>query len=369
MNLHLLPNEKITSSIIQNFEETLPGQNHYIIWKEKNCGVDFIKEANHTFIIDESNKYPDLDYSIYDKVIIHSLDNNNAKLCIDKIKPHVPLFWILWGAELYNYLIGYRGYPLYHSLKPPRNLKNRLASLIKRMGFISQNVKELLSLFLMRDVTMVCAPEEYDLLRRYYPKQTKKLKNNPNFFYYPIEKILGSLGNATCKESNILIGNSNSWTNNHLMIFKKLKGLPIEDRMIFVPLNYGGNEESKAKVIKEGEKIFKDKFFPIIDFLPLQEYNKIMLKAGFAVYGSWRQEAMGNILVALYLGMKVFLSNRNPLFSFFQKMGITLYSVEEINQDSFKELLPADIQYQNSLIIKNNYNFEKMQDNIRDLFG
>ena len=38
-----------------------------------------------------------------------------------------------------------------------------------------------------------------------------------------------------------------------------------------------------------------------------------LLSADVFIYGNWRQEAVGNILIALFIGGKVFLDEKNPL--------------------------------------------------------
>ena len=37
------------------------------------------------------------------------------------------------------------------------------------------------------------------------------------------------------------------------------------------------------------------------NFLPLKEYNNLMLSFGIAIYGNFRPEAVGNILISIYL--------------------------------------------------------------------
>ena len=68
-------------------------------------------------------------------------------------------------------------------------------------------------------------------------------------------------------------------------------------------------------ISKVGEQYFGRKFNAIRDFMPLEEYNKFLLSADVFIYGNWRQEAVGNILIALFIGGKVFLDEKNPLYN------------------------------------------------------
>ena len=46
-------------------------------------------------------------------------------------------------------------------------------------------------------------------------------------------------------------------------------------------------------------------------------------------------EAIGNIIVALYLGAKVFLSHVNPVYEWAQSHGLTVYELEKLSQKSW----------------------------------
>ena len=77
-------------------------------------------------------------------------------------------------------------------------------------------------------------------------------------------------------------------------------------------------------ISKVGEQYFGRKFNAIRDFMPLEEYNKFLLSADVFIYGNWRQEAVGNILIALFIGGKVFLDEKNPLLKFYKDKGLVI---------------------------------------------
>ena len=116
-------------------------------------------------------------------------------------------------------------------------------------------------------------------------------------------------------------------------------------------------------------KLFGSQFTSLTDFLPLYRYNQIMTEAEYAVYGNWRQEAMGNIFVALYLGTKVFLSNKNRILQIFKDMGIIMFELENIEKDAFQIPLTREQRNHNRRIIAEKYSFTKMKENIKALFG
>lgn len=334
MILHLLWDEKITPRIIKTFEEVFPNNNEYIFWYAESNSQHFTHEGERCHIIRNNDELPNIDYNKFTKVIIHGLDIKKIQLCKEKIKPDIPIYWILWGAELYNWLLYPKGYKLYYKSHPPFNIKNHIYLILKRFGFLSKNDKYLLNFFEKRKVSMICSEREWSLFKSYYPKQTKNLNNIKDYFYYPIDEILGeNFQNTQAKGNVILVGNSASWTNNHEYVFKYLKKINVEDKEIVTPLSYGGNEEYRSKVEKIGKKWFKHNYTSIRQFLPLAEYNILMTKAEICIFGSWRQEAFGNIVIALYLGSKVFLSEKSPLYRELKSQGLVIFKLEEITQE------------------------------------
>ena len=77
----------------------------------------------------------------------------------------------------------------------------------------------------------------------------------------------------------------------------------------------------------------------------------------------YRPQAFGNILTALWLGARVFLSERNMLYNFFKRIGITLYSIESDLNSGNQALwspLPDDAVEDNRKIISSIYSIETM---------
>ena len=84
----------------------------------------------------------------------------------------------------------------------------------------------------------------------------------PKYFdwNYPIlkESLLSNYISNDFSENNILVGNSNSVTNNHLDAFKMIaSSASFEYNEIICPLSYGGTKEYRNLVIRKGRKIFK----------------------------------------------------------------------------------------------------------------
>lgn len=364
MNLHLVDDEKVINRMISSFEEALPGQNIFVCFK-KDGDLVHVNPQNHNLYLyrltDELDSFCTNDVH---RVIFHCLTLEKIRFFKRFINHKVLTYWIVWGGDLYNELLATRGYPIYYE-KKYLSRGRRLNLLLGNLGIHTSESKTILSF--VRDTIDFIVGSDYPIMVSYL-KSYIRAKRLTGFFYYPIDQVLGSLVTEFSQGKDVMLGNSASITNNHLYAFEILSKLNLGERKIIVPLNYNGNEMYKKHVVDSGYKMFDCKFSPLTKFLPLDEYNKLLLSSGYCIYASWRQEAMGNILIALYLGCKVFISNKSPLFALFKQMGIYVYELETISEESFVPLLPKEIEVNRSLLISI-YSKNKQIDNIRDLFS
>ena len=140
---------------------------------------------------------------------------------------------------------------------------------------------------------------------------------------------------------NILVGNSADPSNNHLEVFDKLEVFKDQDIKIYAPLSYG-NQTYAKKVIEEGKKQFGDKFEPLTDMMPFDQYLEFLGLIDVAIFNHKRQQAMGNTITLLSLGKKVFMRSDITPWKKFEKLEIILF-------DSKKEFdLSSDIMIMNS---------------------
>ena len=204
----------------------------------------------------------------------------------------------------------------------------------KTIRFIKQKVD-----YIVTDTT----ENDYQYLMRYYPElQSKPWKD---FFYYPLDIILGKeLMNSEVCGNSIMIGNSASGTNNHEYVMRILSKLDIGSRRVIVPLSYSGKKGYVDHVLQSGRLLLGENFSPLLDFMPLDEYNRLQSDVSVALFGNWRQEAIGNIIVALYLGAKVFLSHVNPVYEWAQSHGLTVYELEKLSQKELESYFAENPQ-------------------------
>lgn len=372
MRLHILPDEKIINRTIDTFEHVFPNDNKYIIISDTG---DFKHvDVNHNNVFPfTSVKGSDFwrtigDVSTYSAIIIHYL-TNNAVYFLNKIK-HPNIYWIEWGYDLYNNLLEPRGFHLYSD---PAEIESFLYSTLrskylhKYFSFLypRRSVKQAISKvhYFVPDSMY----DEYPLLLSYYP-QFKHLVYK-DFFYYPIDQVVGpSLRDERCCGNNIIVGNSCSYTGNHIEIIKKLSSIDLSGRKIKFPINYAGSADYRDYVIKKGEQYLGDKFQPLTEYLPLERFNQYLLNASYFIYNNYRQEAVGNILVALFIGGKVYLSDNSPLLRFYKNLGLIIFPVSDISEQSLSTPLEEKDININRSIIEKVYSLDRLYSLVKQNF-
>lgn len=326
-----------------------------------------------------------LDYLInqkYDAVFLHSLPSFPIEL-IPEIDKKIKVFWFAWGWDIYQLpkespfipvkLIKRETQKELDKLKTnipskKKTLKDYLRPL-KYLFFDSPSTKKIKNYYeaIKRiDYFSGILEFEYDLM-----KSVKGFKAKRVTFKYASLHNLENSGVAKLYDAhNILIGNSAASTNNHLDIIPYLKKLDLGKRKIILPLSYGNTKEYIEDIANAYHQEFGEKVIVLKDFIPSQKYSKIISSCSIAIFFMERQQAMGNINMALLNGCKVFLSETNPVYSFYKGLGIKLYSIQNnLTQEEFASpLLEEDID-KNREILRNRTNKEQYINDSNFIYG
>ena len=165
---------------------------------------------------------------------------------------------------------------------------------------------------------------------------------------------------------NIMLGNSSHVINNHISILERISKIDSDSCFhIYAPLSYG-NMEYKNLVIKVGEKLFSERFFPIEKFIPIDEYTNLFSSINCVVMNHYRSAGAGNVFIALRAGKKVFMSPKNTQFKYFKSLGFHIYSNEDMTVEELTTPLNEDEKDNNICLILNFNNkmiksYEKMK--------
>jgi hypothetical protein len=167
---------------------------------------------------------------------------------------------------------------------------------------------------------------ESSFLKRYYGL------NQPSFpFNYSGGHGLESFDTRRSGKS-ILVGNSATPSNNHLDILIFLKKAAGQLDRIVLPLSYG--DASYGEIVgAEYQHTFGERVILLTEYVGIEQYTRLVEQCGFVLMGHIRQQAMGNIYLALYQGAKVFLHERSFAFRELKKLGYIIYRLQDLEKE------------------------------------
>lgn len=387
--IHVFNDDKFIDPAIKLFEGVCPNRSEYYVLIKENEPFKYVKSplVKRLDLANEKDKTIFLEKIHNDLrqiLFFHALDDIKQQIvlsCPEKIRK----VWFIWGYDLYNNW-GFFKNNVYENkttqlIKKKIKLKDKLV--YNDLSFFIYNNTNWFKYFLplkiikvlnnnfetrfflaakLMDVVVPVVPTEYALIQ----KMKLKAKFAP-FTYGCVEDLLGdSINKNVYGQKNILVGNSADPSNNHIEIFLKLAKLHIGDRKVYVPLSYGGNDKYKIAIIELGTKLFGDNFVPLTTFMSLDHYNKILLSCGIIVFNHKRQQGVGNIITMGYLGAKLFLNNESPVYSYYKKIGLNVFTINQLNDNQINKS-NQELYFNNSTIFKELYSEKAVHQKIKEL--
>lgn len=279
-----------------------------------------------------------------EKIIIHKIPHNIYFFLLFVIFPFLAKksVWFVWGGDLYYYK--YR----------TRNIKSSIVEIFRKI--ILRRIRYI--------VTHLHG--DYELARKWYNVKGKHLYS----FMYP-SNLFKQIDSSLAKVDDRLvlqIGNSACMTNNHLELLENLEFLKDENVVLYCPLSYSGKEEYITKVIESGYRIFgKEKFVPMLEFMPHESYMKFLARVDVTVLNHERQRGLGNITSLLSLGKKVYINECVSTWDFCRRNNIRVFSIETELVDI---LIPLSngVKYSNKNIVRSLLSVENLKRDLREVF-
>lgn len=149
---------------------------------------------------------------------------------------------------------------------------------------------------------------------------------------------------------NVQVGNSADPSNEHLAAFEALAQQGEKAINVYAPLSYGEPAYAQS-VVKAGRAAFGEHFFPLTEFMSFEQYLQFLASIDIAVFNHRRQQAMGNIITLLSLGVKVYMRRELSSWQVFEQYGIRIYDIDHLDLAR----LPADIAAMNSQKIREHF--------------
>lgn len=377
--VHFVLDDKFIIPEMNIFDSLIDYKNEYILIKN----IPF----QHRIYLKEKEKIQEMsrwnvkkricrnDYA--DVIILHSLFSLPLDL-FKYIHPKTKVVWLAWGYELYHGKYGMEPLIKIVSLYGPytkeyveaQDYQPKLPILIKNKirEFISKvlwpvNVY-ILNKALQRIDYFGGYPGEYNLI-----EQNGYFRAENIDYSYPLISNLYSKDNieniSEGLSGNILVGNSATETNNHIDVFVRIEKIVPPDKKIIVPLSYGSHTY-REYVISKGCDTFAEQFQPLVNFMPLTEYQLLLQSCSVAIFGHERQQAVGNVIMSLWNGAKVFLSENSLVYKYLRSQGLIVYSIQnDLSKEAICTYLSREEILSNRKIVSNNFSneavFEKVE--------
>lgn len=337
--LHIVPDHNKFLKDAFDMFNSIPGiENECWVVKKKavppiNLNIESALGVDYITFIDRCVNSND-----YDIVVIHNLFSLPYNL-ISSINPAIKVVWLSWGMDIYDYR-----FPEYPLIKLKNTIKDEKIKFFFSNIFDYRYYKQLLSKLVRNklrprnifnkalsriDFYSGVFPLEWELISRnkcFMAKQFHFNYSNPSS-QFTQENIYTDLD---CKRTSIQVGHSGYRFLNHRHVFKLLSKLDIDNSKILVPLSYSPSGEKYTKsTIQDGYRFFGDRFEPLTDFMPYNDYNNLMKSVKVAIFDIERQCAVGNCLIAIWNGAKVFFPKNSLNFRYFSEIGVKVFTIED----------------------------------------
>ncbi len=246
-------------------------------------------------------------------IYMHGLFYDWQTWLVKKIAKKKYISWIIWGGDLYN----------------PVKKKRPFHQIAKHI-----------------DAILTPIGGDIKLCNKVYGER-------PDYpFGYPYPGLYGNidLNMSNPGKPQIVVGNSGDVSNNHKQILELLsKKKDIQKYELLLPVAYSFKPSYKRELIEKIEELglqHNTRFLE--EFIKPEEYFGIINRCEMLILAHERQQAVGNILMALYSGKSVFLKEEivlkgkrvaNPTWEFLSEAGFHLNSINTLKSvDELSEL-------------------------------
>lgn len=322
MILHLLTNEQFTDYAIAQFsasemksEFVLIPSNHED-WKMKLMDKCTIIRQGSSEFKELLNHLGD-----YTGIILHGMFWGGwQKHILQRVPEHVKVAWVFWGGEIYG-----RSDSTLSRYAPITNLVVRIREIMNGKKKCVNTSWELpLELYQRIDYCLTDELEEFEYVREFFKNEHMQ---HGWYNYYDLDTTLGALKNESCNGNNIIVGNSATDTCNYFDVIPHLRRYLQKEQKVILPLSYGA--PWIKNIVSKYAKFWLGKHsMPLYEYMPRENYNRLIQSCSTMIMAHYIPQAQGNILTGLWLGMRVYLSEKSIAYKFFKRLGCIVYSFE-----------------------------------------
>jgi hypothetical protein len=249
-----------------------------------------------------------------DRVVIHQLSNPRLLAFLSVVRGAARrCAWVYWGGDVYYFR--YR----------PRGCASALRERLRR------------AVIPAIPVVAGLVPGDFEVLRATYGTRARyvctfyPLPMDPQALQ-PVERAAPRGGPVT-----LLVGNSGDPSNGHAWVLEALTRFRDRDVRVLAPLSYG-DRAYIASVIALGRERFGDRFTPLTEFLPPEQYARLLRDVDAVIMNHPFQQGLGNIAALLLLGKKVYVRSDTTSFGWLQDLGVRVFDTLQLPGTTLEEL-------------------------------
>ena len=266
-----------------------------------------------------------------DLLVIYDLDPFKIAL-INSLDLKIKIIWRFFGHELYskNKEKYYSESTLKYSFPFETPFFNKVISFIKYrfnnhiINYIIKNNYDINDAILKVDFF-------YGLFEKEYVELNSIFNNLPAFLQVPFInkkiKFDDEILNNKLK-GQILIGNSRNNYNNHLDILNVTKKYPNFNYIL--PFSYGMESFYTVKVKEESRA---SGAILLENFLCFEDYEDLYNSTDCLIINTYRQMAVGNIMIGFQKGLKIYLNDKNIVYKILIENNFIIANVLDLDND------------------------------------
>lgn len=357
MNLHLTYDNQFIDFIIQASRELGRHDRFVVYTNEFKPALTSVKH-DVPFAQFDSEEFKILvgDVRQYKNIYIHWLEGRVVEF-VNQLPEEVNVIWCFWGGD------GLEFDSLLHWVYQPKSF----AYFKKEEKFKISEWRNLRSWMYRKRMKKRKTEQHIRAIRRvnwfahYLPEDFHKISKVTGmtakflpFHYAALENLVDTTSPVKVQTGeNILLGNSDTLTNNHFEAIDQLSRLDLKNRKVYCPLSYERGRYA-ATVAAYGKKILGDCFVPMLDFMPREEYNKVLSGISMAIMNHNRSQALGNIVSLLWNGTKIFMSQDSTLYAYLKSEGMLIFTIQGdmLNPEVFTSLSEMEILTNRKVLIQ-----------------
>lgn len=318
--------------------------NSYVRFSLKNVIGD--NEGHKIFII-KDNTYTDIEGNKVSSdeldmhlqkaevVFAHFLNGKIARL-LNQLSDSKKIVWFSWGGDIYSLGKFRKGFlqpktkRLFYKigLTDFKIFKNILTHLLGPLVDLFPPNKTVLQAINKVDIIVPVVLADYKNLKRNYMVEAEAFQVNYASKIFKAEPSF----DPSQKKTHFLLGNSASFTNNHLEAVDLLSQFNLGDSKVFIPMSYGKN--AYADYVKNyAEDKLGTHARVLTERLPYDEYGQLYAKCRSVLMNHNRQQAMGNIFLAFWFENTLYLNSNADHYRDLTDKGFKILDIKNFHPD------------------------------------